>query len=179
MAEKLQQEFGARIDWRPFLLHPNTPPEGQELSKEKLESIVPMRKYITQITQANDMPIKFPGRIISSRRALAATEYAREQGKEALFIRATFDKVFAEAQDINDWKVMRDAAEYAELDYFSLRREMDTGLYDLILEAQRQEALNKGITNVPTFILNNRYAVVGVYPIEVFRTVLEHMGIKT
>ncbi|MDK2958595.1 MAG: hypothetical protein PWP47_639 [Synergistaceae bacterium] len=157
-------------------MHPETKPEGEEFSPEKRESLKPMVKKITQIAQANSMPLVFPERMISTRRAIEATEYSREQGKLLAFHKVIFQKFYGQGQDISSWEVLRATAEEVGLDADAMQRKTESGAYRDIVERQTFEAQNRGINQIPTFVLNDSYAVVGAQPYEVFQLVLQQMA---
>ena len=100
---------------RPYL-RPDTPPEGMRLSPQIRARFAGANERLKQMAHAAGLEMVQPDVIPNSRRALEATEYAREQGKHEQFHRAVFNKFYGEGQDINQWSVLRAAAEEAGLD---------------------------------------------------------------
>lgn len=164
------------MDWRPFLLHPETPLEGEPFSPEKRQSLVPMVKRVGEIAKAMGLPINFPDRMTSTLRALLATEYAREHDKLRAFNYAVFHRFYGLGQDIGSWEVLRASAKEVGLDGDAMQSLIESGEYNAILEKWTVEAANLGISEVPTYIINNSYAVVGAQPYEVFQLVLEQIA---
>ncbi len=113
-----------------------------------------------------------PEVIPNSRLALEASEYARERGRHEAFHEAVFRKFYGEGQDIGRWDVLWAAAVAVGLDPEGMQRETAAGRYRAAVDAQIAEAQAIGITGVPTFIFDGRYAVVGAQPYEVFRGVM-------
>ncbi|MEK6572938.1 MAG: DsbA family protein, partial [Chloroflexota bacterium] len=74
------------------------------------------------------------------------------------------------------WDVLRAAAEEVGLDPDAMQREIEEGRYRAEVEAQLAEAHALGITGVPTYILNDRYAIVGAQPYEVFKQTMERLA---
>lgn len=107
--------------------------------------------------------------IANSRRALEASEYAREQGRHEAFHRVVFRKFYGEGEELNSWATLRAAAEEVGLDPEAMERQTESGRYRAAVDAQIAEARAMGITGVPTYIFNNKYAVVGAQPYEVFQ----------
>ncbi len=106
MVEKLKEEYKVDVEWRPFYLRPDTPPEGMELpdyikqarnngSEERLRSIA----------NAYGMEFESTERIYNTRIAHGATEYVREHGKGNEFHKIVFRKVYVEKQDPSSWDV--------------------------------------------------------------------------
>jgi predicted DsbA family dithiol-disulfide isomerase len=82
VVERLKQEYNIDVEWRPFYLYWDTPPEGLELpayvqraraggSEERLKNMA----------LSYGMDFRSTDRIYNTRLAHEATEYARENGK--------------------------------------------------------------------------------------------------
>jgi predicted DsbA family dithiol-disulfide isomerase len=178
VAKRLRSEHGARIDWLPLLLHPEISPEGRILTPEEKDGKAEMYERVTRMAKANKLDIVFPGRMVYTRRAIEATEYARGQGRRKLlsFHEAVFDRLYGKGQDVGDWGVLGSAAAEAGLDAEEMRRTTESGRYGAVVEAQFLEAERRGIDSLPTYILDGRYAVIGPQPYEVFQLVLDKMA---
>ena len=116
MAERLHEEHGAQVDWQPFLLHPEIPPEGREITQERRQAMMPHLARIMQRAKQDNLPYVVSSKMVYSRLALEATEYAREHGKLLSFHRAVFHKLYGEGQDIGNWEVLSDVARSLGLD---------------------------------------------------------------
>jgi predicted DsbA family dithiol-disulfide isomerase len=173
VVEKLKAEYNVEVEWRPFYLRPDTPPEGMELpdyiknarnngSEERLRSMA----------NAHSMKFESTERIYNTRIAHEATEYAREHGKGNEFHKIVFRKVYADKQDPSNWDVLRSAAEEAGLHGEEMQRDVDGGKYTVNVADQVQWAYQIGVSGVPTYVINDRYAVVGAQPYEVFKNAL-------
>jgi predicted DsbA family dithiol-disulfide isomerase len=173
--ERLKAERAVEVDWRPFFLHPETPPEGLRMSREARERWGPTRDRLRKMAADANMPMVFPELISNTRRALEATEYARERGKLEEFHRLVEAAYYGERRDVNDWSVLRAAAEEARLDADEMQRLTDEGHYREAVDASIAEAVALGVSGVPTYILEDRYAIVGAQPYEVFRQVLDRL----
>lgn len=173
MVERLKKEYNVEVDWRPFYLRPDTPPEGMDLpdyiqrarangSEERLRMMAEM----------HGMPFKSTERIYNTRLAHEATEYAREKGKANEFHHIIFRKVYAEGCDPAQWDVLRSAAEEAGLDADDMQSVVEGGKYTAEVAGQVRWAQQIGVTGVPTYVINDKYAVVGAQPYEVFKNAL-------
>jgi len=173
VVEKLKEEHNVDVEWRPFYLRPDTPPEGMELpdyikqgrangSEERLRSMANMY----------GMEFKSTERIYNTRLAHEATEYAREHGKGLEFHKIVFRLVYAEGKDLSQWDVLRSAAQEAGLDDEAMQRDVESGRYTEFVSQQVQEAYQIGVSGVPTYVINDRYALVGAQPYEVFKQTL-------
>ena len=175
MAERLQKEHGAEVDWQPFLLHPEIPPEGREITQERRQAMMPSLTRIMQRAKLDNLPYVVPGKMVYSRLALEATEYAREHGKLHAFHHAVFHKLYGEGQDIGNWEVLSDVARNVGLDADDMMLAVTSGAYSAAIDAQMAKAQSLGLDGVPAYILNNKHAVVGAQPYEVFQRLLDEI----
>ncbi|MBE0682135.1 MAG: DsbA family oxidoreductase [Anaerolineales bacterium] len=173
----MKVEHNVAVEWRPFYLRPDTPPEGMDLpdyilrarangSEERLKSMAAM----------HGMEFNSTKRIYNTRLAHEATEYAREHGKLNEFHKVVFRQVYADGQDISRWDVLRTAAEVASLDAEDLQKVVESGKYTAKVAEQVQWAYQIGVTGVPTYVINDRYAVVGAQPYDVFKDALAQIS---
>ncbi len=173
MVDLLKAEYQVDVEWRPYYLRPDTPPEGMDLP----EYIIKARasgadERLQNMAKLHGMEFKSPDRIYNTRIAHEATEYAREHGKGLEFHRVVFRKVYGEGLDISQWEVLRSAAEEVGLDAADMQSVVDGGKYTAEVAAQVRKAQEIGVTGVPTYVINDRYAVVGAQPYEVFKNAL-------
>jgi predicted DsbA family dithiol-disulfide isomerase len=180
VVEKLKAEYQVDVEWRPFYLYFDTPPEGRELpeyvrrarangSEERLASMAHM----------HGMDFVSTKRIYNTRLAHEATEYAREHGKGNEFHKVIFRKVYAEGRDPSDWEVLRATAEEVGLNADELQQEVQNDKYKANVEEQVKRAYQIGVQGVPTYVINDRYAVVGAQPYEVFKRALSQIVNQT
>ena len=57
-----------------------------------------------------------------------------------------------------------------------MQREVENEKYTAIVEEQVRRAYQIGVTGVPTYVINDRYAIVGAQPYEVFKRALEQIA---
>jgi len=173
VVERLKEEYHVAVEWKPFYLRPDTPPEGMALpdyiqrarkngSEERLASMA--RVY--------GMPFRSTERIYNTRLAHEATAYAKEHGKGNEFHRVMFRKVYAEGFDPSQWEVLRATAEEVGLDVDEMQRDVESGKYTASVADEVQWAYQIGVQGVPTYVINDRYALVGAQPYEVFMRAL-------
>jgi predicted DsbA family dithiol-disulfide isomerase len=176
VVERLEREHRVEVEWKPFFLRPDTPPEGLRLSPELRARLASANERLKQMAHTAGLEMVQPEIIPNSRRALEATEFARDRGKHEEFHLVVFRKFYGEGQDINQWTVLRATAEEAGLNPDEMQREVERGKYHDVLDAEIAEAYALGITAVPTYVLNDKYAIVGAQPYEVFQRVLARLS---
>jgi predicted DsbA family dithiol-disulfide isomerase len=175
VVEKLIEEQHAEVDWRPYYLRPDTPPEGMELPDYIKARMSETNTRLKKMANQAGLEMVFPARIPNTRLAHEATEYARQKGKQLDFHRAVFDKFYAKGEDISQWSVLREAASQVDLDADEMEREVAAGYYTEAVNAQVQEAREMEINGVPTYIINDRYEIFGAQPYEAFLKALEQI----
>lgn len=105
----------------------------------------------------------------NSRKALEASEYARDMGKYESFHENIFHAYFTEALDIGSVEVISNVAKNSDLKADDVLIAMKDERYKSRLDAVREEARMIDLTGVPTFIINGKYKIVGAQQSEVFR----------
>ncbi len=176
MVEQLEAEYEIEADWRPFLLRPDMPPEGMRLPEYLRQRYASTGERLKRMAQEAGMRFTAPEVLPNSRRALEASEYAREQGRHEAFHRVVFRKFYGEGQDLSDWKVLRAAAEEVGLDPEAMQRQTEGGSYREAVIEEFGRALAIGITGIPTYILDGKFFVVGAQPYGVFLRALRRLG---
>lgn len=169
------EKHNAQVEWRPFYLRPDTPPEGMELPEYVKARAAQSHERLRQRANAVGLEMVFPTHIPNTRLAHEATEYARQREKDFEFHHAVFEKFYGLGEDIGNWAVLRDAARQVGLDADEMQREVEAGKYTAAVNALVKEAYQIGVTGVPTYVLKDRYAIVGAQPYEVFLQALQQI----
>ena len=173
MVDKLKEEYKVDVEWRPFYLRPDTPPEGMPLPDYILRARASgSEDRLSQMAATHGMKFVSTERIYNTRLAHEATEYARQRGKVNEFHKVVFRQVYADGLDISSWDVLRAAAEEVGLDGADMQQVVESGAYTDEVAAQVYQAQQIGVSGVPTYVINDRYAVVGAQPYEVFKRAL-------
>jgi predicted DsbA family dithiol-disulfide isomerase len=154
----MTERFGAQIEWRPFDLHPEYPPEGVprgEVSPQMVETFA-----------ANGLAWNPPPVRPNSMGALRLAEHARGQGRFDAMHRRLMDAYWAEAQDIGSKDVLRALAADAGVE--DADEVLETDAYLDAVRGSTREAQLLGVTGVPAFVLAGRLLVLGAHPTETF-----------
>lgn len=108
----------------------------------------------------------------NSRLALEAGEYAKNNGKFDEFHEKIFYACFTEGQDIGKIDVVLDAARSVCLDVNELTYSLENKIFSENVDDNFREASAYDVEGTPTFIINNKYKLVGAQPLKSFRTAL-------
>jgi predicted DsbA family dithiol-disulfide isomerase len=176
VVERLKAEHDVEVEWRPFYLYLDTPPEGRDLPERvKRARAQGSEERLRQIADFYGMEFVSTQRIYNTRLAHEATAYAHEHDRDNEFHKVVFRKIYAEGQDPSQWDVLRSAAEEVGLDAEEMQREVEAEKYMAVVVDKVRWAYQIGVTGVPTYVINNQYAIVGAQPYEVFKSVLEQI----
>ena len=154
------------VEWRPFYLRPDTPPEGMELPDYiKRARANGSEERLLSLANAYGMEFKSTERIYNTRLAHEATEYAREHGKGNEFHKVIFRLVYAEGKDISQWDVLRLAAEEVGLNPDEMQSAVEGEKYKANVAEQVQWAYQIGVggvlgKSVITHTLTGKYRTV-------------------
>jgi predicted DsbA family dithiol-disulfide isomerase len=122
------------------------------------------------------LPLVTPDRMVNSRRALEASEFAREMGQHDLFHRIVFRKFYGEGQNMYAWDVLRAAAQEAGLDPDEMQARTEQGDFTPVVTATIERAVRMGIRGVPAYVFDHEYLVSGAQPYPVFQQVMQQLN---
>ena len=172
-AEFLRREAGARVEWLPFDLHPEYPPEGiprAELARRYGDHFSDSVRRMNE--EAGLVYNPHPERVPNTRRALELGEWARARGSYDDLHERIMDAYWSEGRDITGWDVLAPIVAEAGLDADEARAEVDAGAFRAPVNASTRVAQEHGIAAVPAFVLDGRLLVSGAQPHDVFRAAL-------
>ncbi len=178
MVDRLKAEYDVEVDWLPFFLHPEIPPEGMPLPDYLRVRMRSSTAHLQAMAREAGLPMTTPEVISYSRPALEATEYARQHGRLEAFHRIVFRKYYGEGQDIGFWPVLRAAAEAAGLNSQAMQAAVEAGTFTAVIDGHIRQATEWGITAVPTYIVGDQYEIVGAQPYSVFEQVMDRLGAR-
>ena len=91
---------------------------------------------------------------------------AKAKGKAAEMKQRLMELYFRDGGDLTDSNVLVQAAADVGLDADDIRKRLASDEDVALVSAQAQEAAEKGISGVPTFVFAQKYAVSGAQPAE-------------
>jgi len=166
--DRLQKEYGIRIRWTLFPLHPKIPEDGVDLvDLFPNRPLGAMKGKLKEAAVQAGLPIARRSRISNSRRAQELEKWAVSQGKGERFRTTTFRIYFAEGRDIARIPVLEEIAHEAGLDDEQVRRVLENGFFAHEVDADWLRARQMGISAVP-FYLYGEEPLVGYQPYEDF-----------
>ncbi|MBB6454821.1 putative DsbA family dithiol-disulfide isomerase [Salirhabdus euzebyi] len=158
----------------PLEIHPETPKEGK-LIKDALPH-VPIDGMKSQLNMAGKpYNITFGDfdRLSNTKDALIISEFAKDKGQFECFHTRLFEAYFVEGLDIGNLDILKRLGEECNLNASEMESALTNPKYAKIIEETNEEARKLGATGTPTFIINNKYRVVGAQPYENFVEILK------
>jgi predicted DsbA family dithiol-disulfide isomerase len=157
------------ITWRPFQLHPDMPLEGadrKEFIAQKFGSHERAKELYANVKMAGDavdIPFNFDKierspNTLDSHRLLRWSESA---GCQDAIAEILFRRFFIDGEDLGDRSILIAAATEAGMDHELVSELLEN---DADLETVRQEdqmARKMGVSGVPFFIIDDKYALSG------------------
>ncbi|MGI1661847.1 DsbA family oxidoreductase [Palleronia sp. KMU-117] len=171
------------IEWHPFQLNPDMPPEGME-RRAYMEAKFggrdgAVRAYAPVVTAAEraGLAINFEGitRTPSTLDAHRLIHWAGLEGRQTAAVAALFRAYFIEGRDIGDREVLTDIAAAIGLDRAMIARLFSTEADAEDVRARDAHARQRGVTGVPTFVIANQHVVVGAQPTELWLQVIDEV----
>ena len=170
--DRLAQEYSVTIERRPFLLRPDTPPEGMPREFRPGETGDQLREPLASRAQQEGLIMRRPSMTPSTLLVLEATEYAREQGLDGAFFQNTMRAYWEEGVDLGDMAVLQRLAGDSGLEWTKLSAHLDSGHYRTRVLDQHREAVEMGIQGIPAFLIGNQLFT-GAQPYETFKMVMD------
>lgn len=168
---EVQDEISVDINWRPYQLNPDYPPEGVDQKAElekKLggkERVDQIHGTLTELGKEVGIDYNFdainvgPNTLDAHRLSLWAHSEGRELQDK--IVTALFKANFEEGRNIGDHAVLIDIAGENGMDRELVRRLLNSDADKDTIKAEIDAAQQMGVSGVPFFILDQKYAVSG------------------
>jgi predicted DsbA family dithiol-disulfide isomerase len=173
---KLKPEFDFQLEWRGFQIHPDWPAEGTPADKVRglgdEQSRQALWERISAMAAAVGFSMKPPALLTNSRAALAATEFARESGRDERLEERIYRAYFNDGENIGDASVVARLAGEAGLDAGEVADAIKSPKYEMRLKNNSLAAHNRGVSGVPTFFIGE-YPLVGAQSVDAMRAILK------
>lgn len=175
--EQLHGSVAVEINWRPYQLDHTLPKEGidRKLYLERkfgsAEAAARMYGAVENAGAEEAIPFDFSaiGVAANTLDAHRVVRWAADAGRVAQdrLVEILFRKYFTEGADIGRDAVLLDAAEEAGLDRAVIEAKLKSDLDRDAVTADVASAQRMGVTGVPCFILDGKYAVSGAQSPEI------------
>lgn len=185
--EALAGELKANVAWKPYQLEPNAPPEGfdaadylaRKLGEERVKQ---SHQMLTGLGAEIGLPFAFEKtrripNTLDAHRLIhwAGAVDAATQDKVA---HALFTANFVEGRDVGDHDVLLEIATAAGMDGDVVRGKLASAEDRETIRNEITRAQSLGVSGVPFFVIDGKYAISGAQGIDVFVNALKQIAEK-
>jgi predicted DsbA family dithiol-disulfide isomerase len=176
----------ATIAWKPFQLEPNAPPEGfdtMEYLARKIggtESVRRSHEMLKKLGAEIDLPFaldkatRFPNTLDAHRLIFWAGLVGPEMQDKV--VHALFAANFVEGRDVGDHAVLAQIAADCGMDRATVESRLATDDDIDTVTGEIGRAQQMGVSGVPFFIIDGKYAISGAQPVEAFVNALQQIA---
>lgn len=170
------------IEWKSFQLDPSAPKgesigQVEYLSQRKGLSKEQTSQMLTQVTQmAKQVGLEYhldKANIINTFELHRIIQLAKEKGLGDKAEETFFKTYFTETKNLNDAAVVLSVAKEIGLTEEEVNKALTDKTYEDKVNTDIREAGQIGVSGVPFFVFNRKYAVSGAQPAEAFLQTLE------
>ncbi|MBW2673381.1 MAG: DsbA family protein [Deltaproteobacteria bacterium] len=178
--EQLAREYLINVRWRAFPLHPDTPEEGlliEQLFAGYPVNLEAVRDRLRETAAGLGLPFGERDKTYNSRLAQELGHWAASKGAGEAFHGEVFRAYFAEGKNIAQVPVLVNLAAAVGLPREEAQAVLTTRAFRKSVDADWVLSRVKGITAVPTFVINDD-ALVGAQPYGELQGFAETQGVK-
>ena len=163
----LERQFGARLEWLPFDLHPEYPPEGIP----RADLVARYGEGYDGRTRAmfatEDLVYAPPPEVVSNTRlALELGEGARAEGLHRAYHDRAMEAYWAEGVDLSQRSALGQLARDVGVSESGIGQALDDRIWARAVDESTRRAQAAGATGVPAFVIDWRLLVIGAQPRE-------------
>jgi len=176
-------DLDVEVTWHPYQLHPDMPEEGadrKEFTAKKFGSIERALELYEHVRQAGDavgLDFQF-GKVDRSPNTFNShrlIRWATTAGVQDEMVEILFRKFFMDGQDIGDKQVLLDAAKEAGMDLEIVTDLLDGDADKELVLKEEAQARQMGVSGVPFFIFDGKYALSGAQDPSTFLQVFDQI----
>ena len=176
-----------QIQWHPFQLNPEMPAEGvakrayleQKFGgKERVDAIHERLREAARAAGVDMDPDK-PQRMPNTLNAHRLVHWAGIEGVQSPVVTALMRAYWAEGRDIGDLETLADIAGENGMDREATLRLLQSEADADDIQARDQDARQKGVNAVPTFLIAQQYVVSGAQPTDTWENVIAELTGRT
>ncbi|MCP9482104.1 DsbA family oxidoreductase [Shimia sp. CNT1-13L.2] len=171
------------IEWHPFQLNPDMPQDGMdrrtylETKFGGKERAVKVYSEIDQHAREEGLDLDFGAiqRTPNTVNAHRLIHWAGIEQKQDEMVNALFDAYFKEGRDIGDDEVLCDLADGIGMDAAVVAKLLKSDADADMIRQRDAHSRQMGVNSVPTFIVDNRHAVPGAQPADLWVKVINEL----
>ncbi|WP_374643900.1 DsbA family oxidoreductase [Tabrizicola sp.] len=173
-----------KIQWHPFQLNPDMPPEGvakRAYLEEKFGGkarVDAVHERLREVARAAGVEIDpdRPARMPNTLNAHRLIHWAGIEGRQDALVTALMRAYWVEGRDIGDAETLAAIAAETGMDREATLRLLNSDADASDIAARDADARAKGVNSVPTFLVAQQYVVTGAQPPEFWGQVIEELA---
>jgi predicted DsbA family dithiol-disulfide isomerase len=170
----LERQFGARLEWLPFDLHPEYPPQGIPRAELVARYGEGYDARTREMFAAEGLTYAPPPDVVSNTRlALELGEAARAEGLHRPYHDRLMDAYWAEGVDLSERPALESLARGVGVTDAAIAQALDDRIWARTVDDSTARAQAAGATGVPAFVIDWRLLVVGAQPRELLARAVE------
>lgn len=183
--DRVSGSIQADVVFQPFELNPDMPMGGQDAAEHiaqkfggRSEQLEASRAMLQSRAAALGFELNFSGysRIYNTFDAHRLLHWANTTARQQQLKLALFKANFTDCANIADPEVLVAAAVSAGLDGDEAREILASGRYAEEVRAAEQLWLGRGISSVPSIVINDKWLISGGQPADVFEQTLRRIA---
>ncbi|MHA7875840.1 DsbA family oxidoreductase [Roseivivax sp.] len=177
--------FEIEVQWHPFELNPQMPPEGQNLREHLAEKYgtapedsARARDRLTEMGAALGFTFNYAEdmRMVNTFRAHQLIDWATGEGRGHEMNMALFEAFFTRRENLDDAQVLADEAAAIGLDRAAALAVLESGELADLVRQKEQFWTARGISGVPAMIFARKHLVTGAQGEENYAKILHHLA---
>ena len=181
MALSMRPQIRVKLNWRPFLLNPEMPPEGIDRTAylvKKFGSESRTNRIYGTIGEAGqsveiDFAFERIGKTPNSVDSHRLVRFAHECGLADEVVEALFVEFFINGRDIGDLRVLTEIGAANGLDAQEIKAYLNTDADVGAIHDENIRAHRLGINGVPSFAFNEKFVISGAQEPQVLARMLD------
>lgn len=162
-------DFQYVVQWRPFFLNPDTPPEGEPYlpfliqkfgGRERVEEIW---QRIREVGAALDIDYQFEKIQVRANTLMAHRfiHWVQQQGDASGVVEGLFKAQFERGENVSDRMVLANVAVACGYDQAEVLRYLDSDEDVSLIQQMEHESRTWGVSSVPTFVFDRKSGIQG------------------
>ncbi len=177
--------IAAKVQWHPFELNPEMPPEGQNLRDHLAEKYgttpeqsIAARQQLSDLGATLGFVFDFndDARMVNTFQAHQLIEWADEQGQQSEVKLALFKAHFSDARNVSDIDTLVAIATETGLDGEAARVALEGEQMAWNVRTMQQFWIEKGVRGVPAMVFDKQHLLSGAQGAENYATLLRRLN---
>lgn len=171
------------VRWQPFQLNPDMPQDGMDRAEYMAlkfgddQAVIAAHRPVIEAAEEAGLSLALPAitRTPNTLDAHRVIHWAGLEGRQSAMVSALFRAYFREGRDIGDRDTLLELARQSGLDQSLIARLLASDADRVLIREADRMARARGISGVPFFVIDGKYAVSGAQPVQVWQNVIDEL----